>query len=438
MFDFLFRKTDATSLCLFRMVFGLLGFLDVLNIYAYYHWKMKAFQSDRFQFNYLGFEWVDVFPEPFMSIIFIVIMLSALGVMIGYQYRWASLVFAIGFTYLFLLEKAHYLNHGYLFCWLSWVMAGLPANVMMSLDARQKRVAYADYIPYWPLFILQFLMGVVYFYGGIAKINPDWLNGIPLKMWLAREGDVPIIGPVLVKEATAYFMSYGGLLFDLSVTFLLLFKSTRTYIFLVGLFFHGLNAIIFNIGIFPYLSIALTALYFPAVLYRDRLGQLLKWNQPNLEKTFPANKMIVFVLIPIMLFHLLMPLRHHLMRGQVAWNEAGHRYSWRMMLRSKWGSGQFIVKDLETKEKIYVKPETYLGPKQVRKMYTHPDMIWQFAQYLKEQYEKEGRKVSIHADIKVQLNNEKRQHFIDPSVDLAREKWHFYRAADWIEPLKRN
>lgn len=33
-----------------------------------------------------------------------------------------------------------------------------------------------------------------------------------------------------------------------------------------------------------------------------------------------------------------MPLRHHLDPGDVAWTEEGHRYSWRMKLRSKSGN----------------------------------------------------------------------------------------------------
>ena len=38
--------------------------------------------------------------------------------------------------------------------------------------------------------------GVVYVFGGIAKLNPDWLfHAQPLRIWLYNSGDVPPVGP---------------------------------------------------------------------------------------------------------------------------------------------------------------------------------------------------------------------------------------------------
>ena len=105
-------------------------------------------------------------------------------------------------------------------------------------------------------------MGVVYFFAGIAKLNPDWLQGLPLKLWLPAKTDAFLIGPLLKYEFTAYFMSYTGALIDLGTPFLLLFRKTRSFAFIVATMFHITNALIFNIGIFPYLSIALNCLIF--------------------------------------------------------------------------------------------------------------------------------------------------------------------------------
>ncbi len=438
MFNFIFRQIDPHALVLFRVVFGCLAFFDVLNIYIYYHWMKGAYDPQNFQFYYIGFEWVVPFKEPWMTLFFAGLMISSFGIILGYKYRWAAFIFALGFTYLFLIEKANYLNHGYLFCWIAWLMVLFPAQVKFSLDSKWHPNLARDYIDFWPLFLLRFLMGTVYFFGGIAKLNSDWLQGIPLLFWLPAEADAPIIGPLLKEPFMAYFMSYGGVVFDLCIPFLLLLKKTRTPAFLVALFFHGMNALIFNIGIFPYLSLALTALYFPPQLFASVFKSYKQKDAAEESNHFSKKKPeIVFLVSLLVVIHMTLPLRHHLFPGNVAWTEEGHRYSWRMMLRSKTGYGVFVVKNLNTEEKTKIDPGDYLTAKQERKLYTHPDMIWQFAQYLKSIHAEKGQEVAVYADIKVQLNNRKLKQFVDPGIDLANEKWHFYRSKKWIIPLTK-
>ena len=70
--------------------------------------------------------------------------------------------------------------------------------------------------------VLAFFMGVAYFFGGIAKINPDWLNGMPLRYWLKYKDDILLIGPLVSNDFMGYFMSYAGLALDLFVVFFLL------------------------------------------------------------------------------------------------------------------------------------------------------------------------------------------------------------------------
>ena len=103
-----------------------------------------------------------------------------------------------------------------------------------------------------------------------------------------------------------------------------------------------------------------------------------------------------------------------------------------MMLRSKVGDGVFVVEDLKTGQKDKIKPEDYLDDKQARKMYTHPDMILQFAHYLRDQYQINGETVAIYADIQVQLNGRTRTHYIDPSIDLTKIEWTYWESKKWI------
>lgn len=447
----LFRQVDIASLVFFRVVFGILGFADVLGSWLFYGLKKKAYALDQFRFTYYGFEWVQPFPEPFMSGFFILLAASALGVALGWHYRRCALFFAIGFTYVFLLEKAHYLNHGYLFCWISWLMVFLPANRSFSVDVWRRPKLFRSSAPYWSLFILQFLMGVVYFYGGLAKLNADWLQAMPLKIWLRSKTDVPLIGSLLQQEWAAWFMSYGGLMLDLLIVPMLIIRFTRPWAFMAAIFFHTTNHLVFSIGIFPYLSLALTALYFPPDFPRRISARLqARWNwlrkvaeiwaarMPSGQDLSPIRqesprwrKGITTGLLIIILFHLLIPFRHRLYDGDVAWTEEGHRYSWRMMLRSKQGRGYFTVYFPGSDSRVEINPGEYLYNKQERKLYTHPDMILQFAHFLRDEHGGKGA-VEVYADIKVRLNGGKYRQYIDPDVDLAKVEWSFFRKSDWI------
>ncbi|MEN0002905.1 MAG: HTTM domain-containing protein [Bacteroidota bacterium] len=451
--ELLFRPIDIASLVFFRIAFGALAFADVLASYIGYHLLQDSYNVDGFRFKYYAFEWVEPFPEPFMTIFFILMLGLALCILVGFRYQLSASLFAVGFTYIFLQEKAHYLNHAYLFCWLCFVMIFLPAHRAFSVDVWRKPALYRREIPFWSMAILPGLMAIVYFYGGIAKINPDWLQAMPLKRWLAAKSHYFLIGPILEQEFTAYFMAYGGLLLDSLVVFFLLNKRTRIWAFAAVLFFHVVNHLVFAIGIFPFLSVAITALYFPPNFPRvlveklsQRFGILRKYTQKwetRLANATPAplwqaapayRTRIMAGLAVVLAIHLLLPWRHLLYPGNVAWTEEGHRYSWRMMLRSKSGSG-YIEVQLPDGTKEPYKTLQLLNKRQRRKMKTHPDMILQLAHHIRDEYRANGEEVAVFARYRVRLNGKPKQFLVDPSVDLAKETWHMFEASSWIIPL---
>lgn len=458
---FFYKGISISSLVFFRIVFGILAFLDVLITWIWYHLNKDAFNPDKYQFKYIGFEWVVSFPEPFMSLFFFLLMILAVLITVGYRYRISALLFAFGFTYLFLLEKAHYLNHAYLFCVLCFIMVLLPAHKSFSYDVLRSRTNSATKIPHLSLLILKVCMAVVYFFGGIAKLNADWLNALPLKLWLPAKKATFLIGPILEKEWMAWFMSYGGLMLDLFVIPLMLFKRTRWFAFSLSVFFHLTNAAIFKIGIFPWLSIALTALFFEPDFPKKIIGYLRKkflvFNQMALKyeraesaykiqtiKTYHApprkhQKLMIGIFIVFCLINSALPLRHHFFKGNVSWTEEGHRYSWRMMLRSKRANGHFKIVNQKTGEEIKHKPKEMLNPKQARKLLTHPDMIWQYAQHLKLYYAEEWQtdSVQVFAKIRAKLHHRKYQDYIDQDTDLGSLNWKYFESSDWIIPLEQ-
>lgn len=108
-------------------------------------------------------------------------------------------------------------------------MIFLPANAYFSIDAyRNPKIAFQQ-IPQWTTDILKVLIGIVYFYAGLAKINSDWLlHAMPLKMWLPGNSNLPIIGALLKQTWIHYVFSWFGMFYDLLIPFLLLNKKHET------------------------------------------------------------------------------------------------------------------------------------------------------------------------------------------------------------------
>ncbi|NNE03059.1 MAG: HTTM domain-containing protein, partial [Eudoraea sp.] len=134
------------------------------------------------------------------------------------------------------------------------------------------------------------------------------------------------------------------------------------------------------------------------------------------------------------LVQLVLPLRHYLIEAAVLWTEEGHRMSWRMMLRSRSGIIQFNVVDKTTGKSTRDHLSQYLTLKQQEKIAAYPDFIWQFSQRLKREYAAKGITVGIYAKGKVSINGRPPQPFIDPTVDLANEKWKTFNHHTWILP----
>lgn len=454
----LFKPIDLASLVFFRVFFSILGFADLMGVWAYYHLHKGYFDPDKFQFKYFGFEWVRPLPEPFLSMVFIGLMVAALLIALGRWYRPATLVFAIGFTYVFLLEKALYLNHGYLYCWFSWILVFLPANRQWSGDVLRNPALRTDRVEAWCLGILPFMMGLVYFYGGLAKLNADWLlRASPLTIWLSNKSDMPLLGWLWEKEATAYAMAWCGALLDLSAPFLLLFRRTRVWAIGLLLVFHLTNTLLFQIGIFPWLSLVLSLLFFPPDFPRQafaflkrrikKLERVENWWQrrmadapdaPGDAAVPPAfhRPWVRAVLACFVAFHLLMPLRHWWFEGDVAWTEEGHRFSWRMMLRTKSGHGYFEVKNAQTGKTTRINPRDYLTDRQYEKLFTHPDLVLQFAHYLSGLWARRGEPaVEVYASVRASLNGRPSQPLINAEVDLAKETWDCFHKSTWVVDL---
>jgi len=205
----LFAPIDIASLVYFRIAFGAIMLWEVWRYFSK-GWISRYWIDPVMNFTYYGFDWITPLPGPGMYILFAGLGILALAMMVGWHYRLSALLFFLGFTYSFLLEQARYLNHFYLICLISFLMIWMPAHRAFSVDAQQRPAIAAQVAPAWTLWLLRAQLGLVYFYAGVAKLNPDWLAGEPLRTWLAARTDFPVIGHLFTTEWMVYLLSYGG------------------------------------------------------------------------------------------------------------------------------------------------------------------------------------------------------------------------------------
>jgi hypothetical protein len=489
----LLRRVDIASLVAFRIAFGAVVIWEVSR-YLERGWVLEYYVDPIYRFPYEGFEWVPSLPAPAMIGAFSLLGLCGFFLMAGWFYRTAAALVFLGLAYVFLLEQAVYLNHFYLVVLIGFLMILVPAHHAQSLDVALRRVPRRDWTPAWSILILRFQLGIVYFFGGIAKLNRDWMvEGEPLRHWLRDSAGFPLVGSLFHEPWAPYAVGWSGLAIDLAAPFLLLHRRTRPFMFTTLLAFHFINDRLFSIGIFPWFAIAATTIFFPpdwprrlatafpqhrlsmlagsAVslllgLYLHRGfelvpalvaglgGGLVVWtflegygNPRSAPDAVPAGeehavsgrKPLIAFLLAWALVQVLIPLRHLAIPGDVAWTEEGHRFSWRMKLRSKHGLTRFYAYDPVAQSGYEIRVDTLLSGRQYEEMSGTPHMIIQFARYLDGLLEAEGK---AHYQVRVaayaSVNYGPPGLIVDPRVDLATQSYSDFRHNFWIRPRPRD
>ncbi len=433
---FLFLKIDNASLILFRILFGILIALECYGAILT-GWVKKTLIEPQETFNFIGLDWLQ--PLPGYGMYFYFFGMGTLGICIalGYKYRFSIISFTCLWAGVYFMQKTSYNNHYYLLLLISGMMCFFPAHRNCSIDVKNdpsiKQIAMFNYIKW--LIIMQLF--IVYTYASAAKIYGDWLDFSILKLLMSSKGHYYLIGEVLQQPWVHKIMGIFGIVFDLLIIPALLYKPTRKIAFFAAIFFHLFNAIVFQIGIFPFLSLAFMVFFFEPktirkIFFKNSIGYTKK------EIIMPSFKNLVYLLGGIYLaIQLFLPLRHHLIKDTVLWTEEGHRMSWRMMLRSRSATITFKVINKKTKKSKLINLNDYLTNKQRRRIGAYPDFIWQFAQRLKKEYLLKGEAISVYAlNSKISINGKAYQEFIDPTIDLADTDWNYFWHNEWILPSK--
>ena len=274
-FSYFSKTTSSAPLAIFRIAFGLLMFISMIRFWAL-GWIDKLYIQPIFFFSYYGFEWI----KPLGSLtyfLFFICGLSALFVAIGLRYKWAIIAFFLSFTYIELMDKTTYLNHYYFVSVLSFLLIFLPAGNYFSWDTLKNPRKLFLQIPQWNIDAIKLLLCIVYLFAGLAKLNSEWLlQGMPLKIWLPTKDDLPMIGFLFRYDWMIYLFAWGGALYDLIIPFLLLNRKTIALGFTMVVFFHLLTAILFPIGMFPYLMIFSALIFFNFQFHHKIIDGLLQ------------------------------------------------------------------------------------------------------------------------------------------------------------------
>jgi len=428
--------TDIAPLAIFRFLFGFMMLISLIRFYLK-GWITELYIKPQFFFKYYGFEWVQT-PNPTQTyLLFLFTGLFAFFLMIGFWYRIASIGFFLGFTYIELLDKSNYLNHYYFISIVSFLLIFLPAHRDFSLDAYFFPKIRNKQVPFWTIGAIRLQLGMVYFFAGLAKVQADWLfEAMPLRLWLPPHSDFPIIGHFLTYTITAYLFSWAGAIYDLTIPFLLCNKVLRNWAYLAVVVFHVLTYFLFQIGMFPFIMIVSTSIFFSANFHRKLIDFF--WKQKNEQIAFNStsqNRLIFYLLVLHFFIQSLLPFRYLFYKDKLFWTEQGFRFSWRVMLMEKAGTVFFYVTDSLSGKSIEVSPSEYINKNQEKMMSTQPDMILEFAHFLKDEYQKKGfHSPQIKVLSYVSLNGQGSRPFINPDIYLGKIEDSF-EEKNWILPF---
>lgn len=407
-------------MALFRILFGGLMLYEVF-FYASSGLIEAGIVGPRLLFPYEGLEWVRPMDLGGMKFLLGVLALSCVMVILGLLHRIAMSVLFLGLTYIFLLDKAYYNNHTYLFILLAFLMIWIPADRAWSI----KRKKQEDFVPYWCWLILRIQIVIVYFYGGLAKLNHDWLvEGEPMRTLLQGYARTSAFGDIITSQTFLYFFTIGGLLFDLLAGPLLWWKKSRRYMLVFVLFFNITNHFLFDdIGVFPFFMIAATILFFDPHEIAAWFGRVNEKDRRSKVKQIQAGNpsLITAALAAYLAFQLLFPFRWMVMGVDPDWTSVAQRFSWRMKISTR--SPLLIAFNVEEplkKDSHPVQLKDFINNYQQNLCAYDPRAAVRFAKWLKGEAMQRGmEQVQITSRIVISYNGRPYRYLFPVDQDLS-------------------
>jgi vitamin K-dependent gamma-carboxylase len=425
------EPVDSLPLNIFRILFGL---FTALQFYTF-HGTVSAYAVTKFHMTYDFFHWIRPISGMEAQLLYAFFILCSVFVSIGILYRPASVVVFLGLLYSFLVDKTLYNNHYYLFILIAFLLVFSDAHKGLSLRSGFSTSS----VPRWMVWSLQFQICIVYFFGGINKLNYDWLVYFePVYSWLPDMlGSWIVTLPEWGRRAIAGVFVYSGLLIDLAAGMLLLTNyRSKYFLFPFLILFHLFNSIVFEIGLFPWFSISALILFIPS----QHLKKLVPFVTTGAPSTHRVSSAVSVLLLCWIGFQLLFPLRHWLIDGWYLWDERGLHFAWTMKLRDKEPIMAVSIKVNGSPELYYIPIHEFLSKRQAKHIAYRPVDMVRFAHFIKGHYGQKLKKdIEVYAEVFVCLNHYRPyQLIINPYVDLSEievENRIYFGTYDWIVPL---
>jgi hypothetical protein len=423
---------------IYRILFGM---FMTYNIYRYFRIGLveNMFVLPRINFSYDGFHWLKPMPEYYMYVLLTVLLICGVLMTTGIWFKWACRVFALGYLYLFLLDKSLYNNHIYLFILVAILLSFTDADKVYSPGAKK----YPNLlVPRWQQFILQAQIIIVYFYGGIAKLTYDWVfNAEPVRSLVQLLSHDQILNSIFNNEAGIQFINFGGLALDLGAPFLLWYKPFRKWSVWIFVMFNFTNSRLFqDIGIFPFVMLANLLLFYDAAeLPFIRKGIKINVKQSSatlIPSSTPAPK---YFLMGYFIFQLLFPFRGHFLPNPLDWTTIGNRFSWRMKVDTRSAEKmEFYIYSPDFQGPVPVEVQTFINDVQIRHLAMDPRSIRDFAKFLEnEALAYQTKEPVIKANIDVRYNGRAAVRFVNPELNLADVTYSPFKRLTWVNDVPR-
>ncbi len=296
--EFFYKKTDATALCIFRILFGFFLFLNGISLVQDFHeWfglGDKALIPLQDSMNFYSNFRVNIYrwlsPTEF-SAWFVLgsYIVTSIFVMIGFKTRLSTIVC---FILMVSMQNRNYsiLNSGdtLMRCML-FLMIFAPTHVKYSVDAyfrKQRGIAYSPEISLVTIRLMQLQFSLVYFATTLFKLKGyDWVDGTAVYYTSRLVNFQRIVLPIVFDfPSLVKFATWSALFIEFAMGTLVWVKELRIWVLLAGLLLHLGIEVSMSIGFFEWVMIAAYILFLePKEVdwFKNRFKRLLPSHSPS-------------------------------------------------------------------------------------------------------------------------------------------------------------
>ncbi|XP_055937873.1 vitamin K-dependent gamma-carboxylase-like isoform X1 [Argiope bruennichi] len=470
----LHKPRDPSNLAVIRILYGFLMIIDV------HHERGLSSADSRWgnpsECRFPFFNFLKPLPVEWMIMIYLLMLLGASGILLGYKYRLSCLCFLVPYWYIFFLDKSHWNNHSYLFGLIGTQLMVSGANRCWSLDGKKNPKIRNKHVPLWNYALLRGQIFLVYFIAGLKKTNLDWIGGYSMEK-LGYHWVFDGFRIFLTDDQITYFVVHlGGFLLDLTVGFFMLMEFSRPYAFLFCGMFNLMNSRMFAIGMFPYVMIAIMPIFCASDWPKKVLVKLPKLRELTLYDAAPGrsedciyteqevvpekqsgspekecaastktpsltnvrfrHKVTALLFCVYFCLQGFLPYSHSFTKGYNTWTQGLYGYSWDMMVHNwRYVHTTITVIDKNTGQHSHLDPEAWTRS---HRWTHHADMVKQFAHCIQERVAEMHnlKNIELYIDVWLSLNRRFTQRMYDPSVDILTADWSPFEEVTWVLPLQ--